>query len=214
MVWIVAVLLGILLAVLGIKKGVYPMAAAAFNFLISVYIAVLSAPALLKNNPALQESGYYAALCILVLTAACFLLLHGICFFLLLRGADCVFPVVFEKAAGGLLGFVIGYILAALVFLAVCMMPFSRHELFERFVSLDRMKTFSTSTITKCCHLTAGWSLQYLCDKPEKTVEFLISLGNPKAPPVPSPTQPPSAPLNPPSTDPAPSPGRLDEPGL
>lgn len=211
MVWFAALLLGIFFAWLGFKKGVYIMAAAAFNFLISLYLAVLAAPALLKNNPALQESGYYAAFSILFLTAACFILLQGICYYLFLRGADCVFPVAFEKAAGGLLGFLIGYTLAAFLFLAVCIMPFSRHELFVRFISLDKMKTFSSSTTVKICHFMAGWSLQYLADKPQKTIEYLISLGDPKPLPVSPSAQPPSAPLNQTPTPPSPSPNRPDE---
>lgn len=211
LIWIAVFLMGIPLAALGIKKGVFAMAAAAFNFLISVYIAVLSLPALLQNNSVLQGSPYYAAFCMLFLTAACFVLLHGLCYVLFLRGADCVFPVVFEKAAGGLLGFILGYFLAALLCLAVCMMPVSRHELFRRFISLEKIKAFSASAAVKCCHFMAGWSLQYLCDKPEKTVEYLISLGDPKESAAPSSTQPPIAPTAPNPEKPAPSPGRLDE---
>ncbi len=211
MVWLAAGLLAILLAWLGVKKGVYIMTAAAFNFLLSVYLAVLSAPALLKNNPALQESPHYAAFAVLFLTAACFILLQGICFYLFLRDADCVFPEVFEKSAGALLGLLIGYILTAQIFLAVCMMPFSRHELFERFISLERTKTFSAAALTRVCHVMAGWSLQYLADKPQKTIEYLISLGDPKPLPVSPSAQPPSAPLNQTPTPPSPSPNRPDE---
>lgn len=200
MVWLAAGLLAILFAWLGVKKGVYIMAAAAFNFLLSVYTAVLSAPALLKNNPALQESPYYAAFALLFLTVACFILLQGICFYLFFRDADCVFPEVFEKGAGALLGLLIGYILTAQIFLAVCMMPFSRHELFERFVSLERAKTFSAAALTRVCHVMAGWSLQYLADKPEKTITYLISLGNPKPLPDPLPAPSPSPKPEEPST--------------
>jgi uncharacterized membrane protein required for colicin V production len=210
MVWILVLLIGIPLAALGFKKGVYNMAAAAFNVLISVYIAVLASPALLRNNPLLQESGYYAAFCILFLTAACFTLLHGVCFFLFLRGADCVFPPAFEKIAGGLLGFLMGYVLSALLWLTVCMMPFSRTEVFNRFVSFNKIKTFSASTITRCCHWMAGWSLEYLGDKPEKTVEYLLSFPVPKDSTPPS-VQPPSAPLPPAPAEPESSSGRLNE---
>ncbi|MEJ5260596.1 MAG: CvpA family protein [Anaerohalosphaeraceae bacterium] len=200
MVWAVAGIFAILFAWLGVKKGVYTMAAAAFNFLLSVYIAVLSAPTLLKNNPPLQESPYYAAFAVLFMTAACFTLLQGICFYLFLRDADCVFPEPFEKGAGALLGLLIGYILTAQIFLAVCMMPFSRHELFERFVSLERTKTFSAAALTRVCRVMAGWSLQYLADKPEKTIGYLLSLGDPKPLQTPSPAQPPSSGPQEPST--------------
>lgn len=176
-----ALFIGILFAWFGVKKGVYVMAAAAFNFLISIYIGVLATPVLLKDNPVLENSSYYAAFCMLFLIAAIFTVLHGVCFYLFLRQADCVFPVVFEKAGGGVCGFFIGYFLTAVLLLAVCMMPFCRHPLFQRFIPFEKMKSFSASATCNLCHFMAGWSLEYLSDKPEKTVAYLISLGEAKS---------------------------------
>ncbi|HOT73402.1 MAG TPA: hypothetical protein PLX18_08570 [Anaerohalosphaeraceae bacterium] len=176
-----ALFIGILFAWLGVKKGVYVMATAAFNFLISIYIGVLATPVLLKDNPVLENSSYYAAFCMLFLIAASFTVLHGVCFYLFLRQADCVFPIVFEKAGGGFFGFLIGYFLTAVLLLAVCMMPFCRHHLFQRFIPFEKMKSFSSSATCNLCHFMAGWSLEYLSDKPEKTVAYLISLGEAKS---------------------------------
>lgn len=173
----VAILIGGLMAWLGLRKGVFVMAAAAFNILISIYAGLLSTPLVLKTSPGLETSGYYAALCMLFLIIACFVLLQGICYYFFLRGADIVFPDLFDKAGGGLLGFVSGYVLTGILCLAVCMMPFSHLDFIQKFLPSEYMESFCAGTTTRVCHVMSAWSLQYLPDKPEETVAYLLSLG-------------------------------------
>jgi len=176
---ILAIALGIsvLMAWLGVKKGVYVMAAALFNLLIAFYVSLLAIPLVFKTSPVLETSGYYAAPCLLVLIAACFLLLQGICYYLFLHGADLVFPNLFDKFGGGLLGFVAGYMLAAILGLVVCMMPFSHQDFVQGFFPSDRLEDFCSKTSSRTCHFISAWSLQYIPDEPEKTLEYLLSLG-------------------------------------
>lgn len=181
MILIVALIFSVLLAWMGVKKGVYFMAATLFNLLISIYIGMLSTPLVLKTSPGLEESGYYAAFCMLLLIVACFVLLQGICYYFFLRGADLLFPHLFDKAVGGVLGFAGGYAVAGILFLAVCMMPFSRLEMVQKFFPWDGMELFCRQTTSRVCHIMAGWSLEYLENKPEETIKYLVSLGQEEA---------------------------------
>jgi uncharacterized membrane protein required for colicin V production len=180
MILAIALGISILMAWLGVKKGVYVMAAALFNLLIAFYVSLLAIPLVFKTSPGLETSGYYAALCLLVLIAACFLLLQGICYYLFLHGADLVFPNLFDKFGGALLGFTVGYILTAILCLGVCMTPFSHQDFKQGFFPSDRLEDFCSKTSSRACHFISAWSLQYIPDKPEETIEYLLSLGQKK----------------------------------
>jgi hypothetical protein len=177
MIFVIAIVISGLMAWLGIRKGVYAMAATAFNLLMAIYVSLLTIPLVLNTSPGLETSGYYAALCLLVLITACFLLLQGICYYFFLRGADIAFPDLFDKVGGGLLGFVTGYVLAGILCLAVCMMPFSHLDFVQGFFPSDRLEGFCTRTTARVCHVMSAWSLQYIPDKPEETIEYLLALG-------------------------------------
>lgn len=177
MIYGVAIVISVLMAWLGLKKGVYTMAATAFNLLMAVYTGVLTIPLVLKTSPGLETSGYYAAFCLLLLIAACFVLLQGICYYFFLRGADIVFPNLFDRIGGGLLGLVSGYVLAGILCLAVCMMPFSRMDFIQGFFPSERLECFCGKTTVKVCRVMSTWSLQYLEEVPEETVDYLLSLG-------------------------------------
>lgn len=175
-----ALVLSVLLAWIGVRKGVYIMAATLFNLLISIYVGLLSTPVVLKSSPGLETSGYYAAFCMLGLMGSGFALLQGISYALFLRGADAVFPVLFDRIGGGVCGLAAGYVLAGVLVLAVCMMPFSRLEVVQRFLPWETMETFCSCNTVKVCHVMAAWSLEYLDEAPRQTVEYLVSLGEPK----------------------------------
>lgn len=177
MIYGVAIVISGLMAWLGLRKGVYAMAATAFNLLMAIYTGVLTIPLVLKTSPGLETSGYYAAFCLLILITACFVLLQGICYYFFLRGADVVFPNLFDRVGGCLLGFVSGYVLAGILCLAVCMMPFSRMDFIQGFFPSERLECFCGKTTAKVCHVMSTWSLQYLKEVPEETVDYLLSLG-------------------------------------
>ncbi len=177
MIFVLALIISGLLAWMGFRKGVYLMAATLFNILLSAYVGILSTPVVLKASPDLETSGYYAAFCMLFLIIGCFAILQGLCYYLFLRGADIIFPPVFDKLGGGLMGFFSGYVLTGLLVLAVCMMPFSRLETLQGIVPWDSMKTFCTGSTVKVCRFVAAWSLVYLDEVPDETVSYLVGLG-------------------------------------
>ena len=177
MVLVIVLIISILFTWLGIRKGVYSMGAVLFNLLMSIYVGVLSTPLILKTSPGLEASGYYAAFCIIFLTISCFALLQGICYYFFLRGADILFPDLFDKIAGGVTGFFSGYVLMGFVFLVICMMPFSRVHFLQNYLPWERMESFSARTTAKTCHFIATWSLEYLEHKPERTIQYLVTLG-------------------------------------
>jgi len=177
MIIAITLILSGLLAWMGLRKGVFIMAATCFNLLVAVYLGVLSTPMVLKTIPELEASGYFSALCMLLLIFLCFLLLEGVCYCFFFRGTDIVFPPLFDKIGGGLLGFVSGYVLAGVLILAICMMPFARLDFIQKFCPCRQMESFSSRTTSRVCRFIGYWSIDYPEDTPSQTIRYLIDLG-------------------------------------
>jgi len=172
--WIVLIVGGAL-AFWGGRKGMLFMFVSLFNLMIAIYVGILGTPLIVKAAPDL-EMGYYAAACLLLMTALIFTLLEGLGWYVFLRGSDILLPNLFDRIGGAVCGFLGGYSLLGLLLLAFCMMPISRQD-YAKGV-LDAMDRFSRNTSSRICNLAAGLSLECLDGAEEKTIEYLISLAD------------------------------------
>jgi len=182
-------IVGALFAWLGFKKGFYVAIAMVFNLMVGIYVGVLAAPRILNMNSEYGQSGYYAAATIIVLAAVIFAVLQVIAWFYFLRDTEEYFPKLIEQVAGGLCGFLFGYLLLSLVVLSICVMPFSRADIPSFLPQRDNMTRFASSSVLRVCGFIGEYSLECFDGQPEAVVESLLSLGENKTSPPPSPNK-------------------------
>lgn len=181
MIFWLTLILGSLFAALGLKKGLYWMAAALFNLMVGIYVSVLAAPLILSMSPEYSNSGYYAAITIFVLTAFIFTVLQVFAWFYFLRDAEDYFPKLIDQLAGIAGGFFFGYCVVGLIFLLIAIMPFSRGSIPSYLPQREKMLSASSLAVQRVCNFVGWYSLECFDGQPEAAVNYLVNLqGTPK----------------------------------
>ncbi len=169
---------GVLLGWLGVKKGLYAMFATLFCLMFSVYIGVLATPKIVRISHGLEQSPYYAAGCVFGMTLLVFLFLWLTAYYYFLRDDLDYFPPLIDRLGGGICGFLFGYILTGMLFLLVCIMPFSRNKGLPEFCRYDTLSRYSVPAVVKTCNFIADYSLECFYGDSEKCIEILLSLSD------------------------------------
>ena len=148
MFWI-AVMTGVIFAVVGIRRGFYPTWAFVFNILISIYLAVMLTPAVIEFIPNVDNFHYHQAVCIGGIAIIVFLVLQTIAAFLI-GTFEASFPRIFDTIFAGALGFLSGYLVCIFVFFVFCVIPFSKQK--QKLISWQEnlSQTALTPVITVC----------------------------------------------------------------
>jgi hypothetical protein len=191
MLFWVCLIIGGVFAWLGLKKGFYVWLATLLSLMMGIYIGVLATPYILKMNPEYSDSGYYAAVTMLMLALVIFAVLEAICWFLFLHDREEYFPKLIEQIGGAFCGFLFGYFLLSLVALSVCVMPFSRGKMPFLLPQRESMAKFAIKPVVGICNFIGEYSLEsLLAGKPEEVIKGLLLLGENKKEPQPVPAKP------------------------
>ena len=116
MLWI-AVIAGIVFAVVGIRRGLCPTWALVFNILIAIYLSVMLTPAMLRLFDDADGFQYHRPICVAALAIAFFGILQAGAI-VLIGTFEASLPRMFDIVGSGVLGFLSGY-LACVFFLFV-----------------------------------------------------------------------------------------------
>ena len=170
-----AVLVGVIFAVIGIKKGFYPMWAMLFNILISIYLAVMLSPIIVQIRPDMAQLRYYLAACVAVIALMAFVILQVIMTSFLAEISESLCPRFFDNVGAGILGFLSGYVVFSFVFLAVCIMPFSRLPFMKGFCGDGISTPAGVRPVVKACDFVATASMQIYSDKASGVVDWLVA---------------------------------------
>ena len=170
-----AVLVGVIFAVIGIKKGFYPMWAMLFNILVSIYLAVMLSPLIVQIRPDMDQLRYYLAACVAVIAVMAFVILQVIMTSFLAVISESLCPRFFDNVGAAILGFFCGYVVFSFVFLAVCIMPFSEPS-FMKGILGDGVSTPSgVKPVVKACNFVAKASMQCYSDTAVGVVDWLVA---------------------------------------
>ena len=173
--WLI-IIVSLIFAFVGFKKGFYVMFATLFNLMFAIFISVLSTRFLLKCSPGFEHSGYYAAGSILLMFALIFGLLQTFSWIFFFRHREDYFPVLFDKVGSIILGFLCGYVLCALLILAFCITPCSIEGKVDWLCARDKMRTLSRPGIIKTCDFLGWYSLQCFIGDSEREIDSLLML--------------------------------------
>lgn len=174
--WLI-IIVSLIFAFVGFKKGFYVMFATLFNLMFAIFISVLSTRFLLKCSPGFEHSGYYAAGSILLMFALIFGLLQTFAWIFFFRHREDYFPVLFDKVGSVILGFLCGYVLCVLLILALCVTPCSKEGKVNWLCDHEKMQRQGKTGVVKVCKFLAEYSLQcFIGDKAEQEIDFLLKL--------------------------------------
>lgn len=174
------IMVGVLFAFLGYKKGFFVMFATLFNLMFAIFVAVLSTPKLLSMNTGYEDSGYYAGASILLLFILIFSVLQFFAYFYFLRDSDDLFPKLFDKAGAVILGFLCGYIICGLVFLTFAVMPCSVRAGASDLCRREQFIRIARPPVQKVCEFLGWYSLHCFEGDTEETIDYLLTLAEEK----------------------------------
>ena len=177
MILVLAILVGVVFAVIGIRKGFFGMWLVLFNILISIYVGVMLSPTLVAIRPDMEQAHYYLAAFIAVTSVLIFVVLETIAISFFGEVGECFCPKIFDTAGAGALGFLAGFCVLSFVYFIACIMPFSK-EPFMKGVCGDGVSAPSgVKPVMKACDFVSSASLQPYCgykDVATDVVEWLV----------------------------------------
>ena len=152
MVFWIAILVGGLFVWLAVRLGFYETWILTFNIVISIYVAVFLAPAIVALAPGTGDiAPYCTALSLLVLAAGCFALFQGLSYVLLTGQFNIPFPRAFDILFAGLLGFLAGFLALSFVALVVTTTPLAEHKIVSTVGFNPQSQGANIACITRCC---------------------------------------------------------------
>ena len=181
MLFWVAVIGGVAVAYVALKKGFFPIWAVFFNTLISVYLGVMLLGVIAAVIPNSRTLGYFysCSMCMLAVAAIVFALLQVIASNYFSSGFAVSFPVIFDKIAAVTLGFITGYVATCFVLLVIGIMPFTAHRYVRGTLDADHLAPAVKVTVTATCTFIAKASMQIYPDAADDIIQdFAKQRGN------------------------------------
>lgn len=155
-----AILVGIGLAVVGVKQGLFVMWSTLFNISIAVYLGVMITPWIIGMVAEDLVSYYHCAVCVLIVGITVFTLLQVITSVFFTGTYEVSFPRFLENIAGALTGFLSGYLVCTFLFFVICVAPFSRSDLVTGLFGERGFADSATPSVVAVCNIVGAISLQ------------------------------------------------------
>ena len=179
-----SVLVGAVFAMIGIKKGFYPIWAILFNILISIYLGIMLAPTIVGIIPDIGGSRYHYAGCVAGIAIVVFAVFQTIATSLLTGTCTVSFPKIFSNVGAGILGFLSGYLVCSFALFVICITPFSKEPFMRSICGRDDLAPSAVASVVKVCDFVGALSLQRYDNVAAGVVDWLImpadeSGGNP-----------------------------------
>lgn len=156
-----AVLVGLLVGIVGIRKGFFAMWGTVFNVLISVYLGIMLTPLIVGTFQKEGVSCYCSAGCVGGISLLVFVILESIAYGCFFRKGKVILPWLLDTLGAGVLGFICGYIACSFVFLVIGIMPAPDNTFTRSFFNRDRLIAVGKGPVVKSCDFVAGISLQF-----------------------------------------------------
>jgi hypothetical protein len=172
MLFWLAVIAGLGLAYVGLKKGFLPMWAACFNVTVSIYLGVMLLPVVAVAIPgAGAESWFYScAACMLLIPVLTFAVLQPIASTWFSGGYAITFPKVFNTVVAAVLGFVCGYVATSFILLVISFTPITAHSYVKGILDERTLAPAIRGAVTTSCNIIGAASVQIY---PRKAIDVL-----------------------------------------
>ncbi len=169
-----AVLVGAVFAMIGIKKGFYPIWAILFNILISIYLGIMLAPTIVGIIPDIGNSRYHYAGCVAGIAIVTFTVLQTIATSFLTGTYDVSFPKIFSSVGAGILGFLSGYLVCSFALFVICIMPFSKEPFIRKVCGQSDLAPSAVASVVNVCDFVGDLSMQHYDNVAAGVVDWLI----------------------------------------
>ncbi len=173
MLFWLAVIGGVAVSYVALKKGFFPIWAVFFNTLISVYLGVMLLPLIAAVIPNSRTTAYFysCSLCMLAVAGIAFVLLQVIASNYFSGGFAVSYPVIFNHIAAATLGFITGYVATCFILLVVGIMPFSAHRYVRGTLDVDHLSPAVKAPVTATCKFIAKASMQIYPDVADSIIK-------------------------------------------
>lgn len=160
MIFWLTVMIGVLAAIIGLRKGFFFMWAIFFNLLIAIYLGIMLTPAIVKLIPGIEDNGYHRAGCVAGIAIVTFAFLYTVAIVYFYVDSKITLPQFIDKVGTCLVSFFTGYLICSFVFFVVCVMPFSKAPLMKKILGREKQAPSAVATIQKSCSFVDALSLQ------------------------------------------------------
>ena len=158
--WFV-ILIGLLVGIIGARKGFFAVWGTIFNVLISIYLGIMLTPLIIGTFQKEGVSCYYCAGCVGGISLLIFVILESIAYCCFFRKGKVILPWLLDTLGAGVLGFVCGYIACSFLFLVIGIMPALDSPFTKSFFNREKLVAVGKGPVVKSCDFIGGISLQF-----------------------------------------------------
>ncbi len=170
--WI-AVGIGVLCALFGIKKDFFPLWGIFFNLMITIYVSIMLTPTVIGFFGELNSHYHYAG-CVATIAILIFVILQTITINVLTKTYVVTLPELFDNIGGGILGFLSGFLVTNFIFLIIFTMPFSHQPSMKSFRGQQDSKPAAAKAIVGMCDFAGAISLHVNDEIVGDIVDWLV----------------------------------------
>ena len=156
-----AILVGLLVAIVGVRKGFFAMWGTIFNVLISIYLGIMLTPLIVGTFQEEGVSCYCCAGCVVGISILTFTILQSFVYCFYFKVSKVILPRVVDTIGAGILGFICGYIVCSFFVLAIGIMPAIESPFSKNFFNREKLLTVGKGPVVKSCNFVGGMSLQF-----------------------------------------------------
>lgn len=160
MLFWITLLLSLIFAYLGTRRGFYEVVVFSFNLGLSVYLGLFLTPYVVTTVPATLDIPGGLALTLFVLCLMCFLILFGASFLLFTGQFTVPFPKIFDVLISSVIGFMSGFFLVSFLCLILTMVPFTQANAMLENLNMDSNRDMICAVCDRI-HAFVGRSDQY-----------------------------------------------------
>ncbi|NLH15810.1 MAG: hypothetical protein GX455_04460 [Phycisphaerae bacterium] len=173
MLFWLAIILGLGMAVWGRKRGLFVLWQCLMNSAMAIYVAVMLTPRLVGMLPEIGQTPYHHTTAMFGLGLILFLAMQTLSATLLSGFGEVRFPAIFDGFVAAVVGFVTGYIATSFLAFTLYAMPFAEGDGVAWLFGQNR-RPASVKTIESVCDTVGSLSLQFHDDQVQRTIRWYL----------------------------------------
>lgn len=173
MLFWLAMIVGLALAVWGRKRGLFVLWQCLVNTAIAIYVAVMLTPRLVGILPEIGQTPYHHTTAMFGLGVILFVILQTTSATILSGFGAVRFPAIFDGLGAALAGFGTGYMAASFLAFMLYAMPFAGDDGMDWLFPKDRLPA-AVKAVESVCDTVGVLSIQFHDDQVRRTINWYL----------------------------------------
>lgn len=173
MLFWLAIIVGLVMAVWGRKRGLFVLWQCLINSAVAIYVAVMLIPRLVGMLPEIGQTPYHHTTAMFGLGLIFFVAMQTLSATLLSGFGEVRFPAIFDGLVAAVVGFATGYMATSFLAFTLYAMPFAESDGAAWLFGQDR-RPAAVKAVESVCNTVGSLSMQFHDDQVQRTIRWYL----------------------------------------